>query len=256
VSAAFQEEEALGKAYDSHLMRRLWRYVAPYGWQVAATIGMVVPMFFLELAPAWIIKNGLDRVVGPAKTATGEVGAGAGPLAFLFEPHLAFSPLAWLATLYLVAMLTSAALQFGNAVLMSLTGQAAMRDLRSHVFAHIQQLHLGFFDRYPVGRLVTRATNDVENVAEMFSAGIVAALTDIAKMVGLAVALFLVDAHLALTSFLVVPVMAVLGIYARETGQGMIFGEDDDQPPPSPEPTDSVTPRRGESRRPKLKVIK
>jgi len=55
---------------------------------------------------------------------------------------------------------------------------------------------------------------------------------------------------------LTVPVMAVLGIYARETGQGMIFGEDDDQPPPSPEPTDSVTPRRGESRRPKLKVIK
>jgi len=55
MSAAFQEEEALGKAYDSHLMRRLWRYVSPYGWQVAATIAMVVPMFVLELAPAWMV---------------------------------------------------------------------------------------------------------------------------------------------------------------------------------------------------------
>ncbi len=67
------------------------------------------------------------------------------------------------------------ALQYLQAMLLATTGQAAMRDLRSDVFAHIQKLHLGFFDRYPVGRLVTRATNDVENVAEMFSAGIVAA---------------------------------------------------------------------------------
>ena len=215
MSAPFQEEEALGKAYDLRLMRRLWRYVSPYGWQVAATIGMVVPMFFLELAPAWIIKNGLDRVVGPAKTAAGEVGAGPGPLAFLFEPHLGMSPLAWLAALYLLAMLTSAALQFGNAVLMSLTGQAAMRDLRRDVFGHIQKLHLGFFDRYPVGRLVTRATNDVENIAEMFSSGIVALVTDVAKMIGFAVVLFLVDARLALVSFLVVPVLAACAIWFR-----------------------------------------
>jgi ATP-binding cassette subfamily B protein len=98
---------------------------------------------------------------------------------------------------------------------LSLTGQAAMRDLRRAVFDHIQRLHLGFFDRYPVGRLVTRATNDIENVAEMFSAGIVAALTDVAKMAGLALALFLVDAKLALMSFLVVPAMAVLAAVFR-----------------------------------------
>ncbi len=73
MSRAFQEEEALGKAYDARLMRRLWSYVAPYGWQVVATLAMVVPMFLLELAPAWIIKNGLDRVVGPAQTAAGAV---------------------------------------------------------------------------------------------------------------------------------------------------------------------------------------
>ena len=82
-----------------------------------------------------------------------------------------------------------------------------MRDLRVVVFRHIESLHLGFFDRYPVGRLVTRTTNDVENVAEMFSAGIVALITDIAKMVGFAVMLFYVDAKLALATFSVVPIL-------------------------------------------------
>src|SRR3990172_745799 len=99
--------------------------------------------------------------------------------------------------------------------LMASTGQAAMRDLRSHVFGHIQALHLGFFDSYPVGRLVTRATNDVENVAEMFSQGIVALVTDLLKMLGFAVALFLVDAKLALAVFSVVPVLAVAAVLFR-----------------------------------------
>ena len=215
MSAAFQEEEALGKAYDAHLMRRLWQYVSPYGWQVAATIAMVVPMFVLELAPAWIIKNGLDRVVGPASGAAGVAPHPPGRFEFFFEPHLGISPLAWLAALYLCAMLASAGLQFVNAVLMSLTGQAAMRDLRREVFGHIQKLHLGFFDRYPVGRLVTRATNDVENIAEMFSSGIVALVTDVAKMIGFMVVLFLLSPRLALVSFLVVPILAGCAIAFR-----------------------------------------
>ncbi|MCH7709739.1 MAG: ABC transporter ATP-binding protein [Myxococcales bacterium] len=82
-------------------------------------------------------------------------------------------------------------------------------------FQHIQKLHMGFFDRYPVGRLVTRATNDVENVAEMFSAGIVALVTDVVKMVGFATVLFLVDARLALLTFIVVPVLAVTAMIFR-----------------------------------------
>jgi ATP-binding cassette subfamily B protein len=190
---AMHEEEALGRAYDARLLGRLWRYVAPYRGQVALTLAMVAPLFLLELAPAWIVKTGLDRVVG----------------------HGAPGALAWLAGLYLAAMLASAALQFTHGILMARTGQSAMRDLRSDVFAHIQRLHLGFFDRYPVGRLVTRATNDVENVAEMFAAGIVALVTDVVKMVGFAVALFLVDARLALGTFAVVPFLAGAAVVFR-----------------------------------------
>jgi ABC-type multidrug transport system fused ATPase/permease subunit len=203
---AIHEEEALGKAYDTRMLLRLWAFVAPYRAQVALTLALVLPIFLLELAPAWIVKTGLDRLVG---------GGADSALGRWFEPPAGLPPLLWLAALYLLAMATSSALSFVDALVMSRTGQAAMRDLRRAVFAHIQRLHLGFFDRYPVGRLVTRATNDVENVAEMFSAGIVALVTDVFKMAGFAVALFLVDARLAALTFLVVPLLALAAIVFR-----------------------------------------
>lgn len=213
---SLHEEEALGKAVDGRLMARLWRWVVPYRWQVAATLLLTAPLFLLELAPAWIVKSGLDRVQPDAAPAA----ADAGPLERLLDPPGAVDALAWLAGLYLLAMAGNAALQFVHSVLMARTGQSAMRDLRRDVYRHIQGLHLGFFDRYPVGRLVTRATNDVENVSEMFSAGIVALVTDVLKMIGFAVVLFLVDARLALVAFLVVPFLAACAIVFRARIRG------------------------------------
>ena len=203
---AMHEEEALGKAYDARLLARLWRFVSPYRRDVALTLLLVVPGFLLELAPAWIVKNGLDHLVGAG-----------GRLAFSrwLEPPAAVPEFGWLAGVYLAVMIAGSGVAYLSALVMSRTGQAAMRDLRNVVFAHIQQLHLGFFDRYPVGRLVTRATNDVENVSEMFSAGIVALVTDVLKMLGFAVALFLVDARLAALTFLVVPLLALAAIVFR-----------------------------------------
>ncbi len=203
---AIHEEEALGKAYDGRLLLRLWPFVRPYRALVAVTFGLVAPVFVLELAPAWIVKTGLDQLVG--------AGSGARSAAW-FTPPVGLPPLLWLALLYFVVMVVNSALSYLDALVMASTGQAAMRDLRRAVFAHIQQLHLGFFDRYPVGRLVTRATNDVENVSEMFSAGIVALVTDLLKMLGFAVALFVVDARLAGITFLVVPILAVAAIVFR-----------------------------------------
>jgi ABC-type multidrug transport system fused ATPase/permease subunit len=205
---AIHEEEELGKAYDTRMLRRLWRYVAPYRGQVVLTLVLVLPMFALELAPAWIMKTGLDRVFAPPAAGASTA---AGPL----KAPLGVPALFWLGALYLAAMVASAGLQFLHMVVMARTGQSAMRDLRREVFQHIERLHLGFFDRYPVGRLVTRATNDVENVAEMFSAGIVAFLTDLFKMVGFAVALFLVNAKLALVTFAVVPLLAGAALVFR-----------------------------------------
>jgi ATP-binding cassette subfamily B multidrug efflux pump len=211
---AMYEEEALGKAYDLQLLRRLWPYVKPYWGQVALTLLLFFPLFFLELAPALVIKLGLDRVIIPegAQQASGD------PLlrlAWLLKAPAGLDPLYWLGGLLFAAMILGSAFQFLNMAVMGWTGQSAMRDLRRDVFAHIQRLHMGFFDRYPVGRLVTRATNDVENVAEMFTAGIVAFFTDLLRMIGVALLLFLIDARLALVTFLVVPLLAAAAVIFR-----------------------------------------
>jgi len=217
---ALHEEEALGKAYDVHLLGRLWRYVRPYRGQVALTLGLVIPLFVLELAPAWIVKVGLDTVIAPTISQAAPSGGSdalglAARSASWFTPPEGVPPLGWLAFLYLVAMLASACLQFVHSVVMSWTGQSAMRDLRADVFRHVQRLHLGFFDRYPVGRLVTRASNDVENVSEMFAAGIVALVTDVVKMVGIAAILLSLDTRLALVTFVVVPILGGAAIWFR-----------------------------------------
>jgi ATP-binding cassette subfamily B protein len=208
MSDVIHEEEALGKVYDNRLIRRLWSYVSPYRWQVLLTIVMVAPMFFLELAPAWIVKSGLERLLTPDDVQ-------AGRLEWLLQPPGGVWLGLWTALLYITVSLLGAGFQLLHMVIMARTGQSAMRDLRSDVFARIQALHMGFFDRYPVGRLVTRTTNDVENIAEMFSAGIVALVTDVAKMIGFMVALYLVDPTLALWTFAVIPLLAVAAIVFR-----------------------------------------
>jgi ATP-binding cassette subfamily B protein len=207
------EEEALGRAVDSRLLARLWRYVAPYKWQMVLTILLVFPLFLLELAPAWIVGTGLDRVIAPGGGSS--LAVWETPFTGLLQAPPGIPPLVWLASLYLMAAVSWAALSYLTMLLMVWTGEAAMRDLRSAVFARIQKLHMGFFDRYPVGRLVTRATSDVEHVAEMFAAGIVALVTDVIKMIGFAVALFLVNPKLALATFCVVPFLAVAAVIFR-----------------------------------------
>ena len=235
---SIRDEEVLGKAYDARLMAWLWQYVRPYWKLVALSIAIVIPTFAVELAPAWIVKHGLDSITthlasgetagaltpdSPADTNRVEVSDAPGPsvdsgrdfFAPILDPPADMDPWVWLALLYLMVSVIGSGLQFLNMVVMAVTGQRAMRDLRIKIFAHLERMHLGYFDRIPVGRLVTRVTNDVENVAEMFSAGIVALVTDIAKMIGFAVMLFLVDAKLALATFSVVPILIVAAVVFR-----------------------------------------
>ena len=214
------EEEALGRVYDGQLLRRLGPYIAPHWRQVVTSLLLSLPIFALELAPAWLIRAGLDRVV-PAAGAQEAADEASEPvfdmswLEAVLEPAWGLPPLAWLAGLYLLAVGLGAAFQYRQLVLMAKTGQLAMRSLRGAIFRHLPTLHRAFFDRYPVGRLVTRATNDVENVAEMFSSGIVAGISDLAKMVGFAVVLWWIAPDLALASFLVVPLLAVCAVVFR-----------------------------------------
>ncbi|MGK0485369.1 MAG: ATP-binding cassette subfamily B protein [Myxococcota bacterium] len=217
------QEEALGKAYDSQLIAWLWQYIKPYIGMVLLSISIVVPIFVLELAPAWIVKHGLDGIVAEREAIT-QKSEGVDILDQMVDPSFIETLLTapegtdnwvWLALMYALASLFQAALQFINMVVMATTGQRAMRDLRVKIFSHLERLHLGYFDRIPVGRLVTRVTNDVENVAEMFSAGIVALVTDVGKMVGFGAMLFILDAKLALATFTVVPIFMVAAFVFR-----------------------------------------
>jgi ABC-type multidrug transport system fused ATPase/permease subunit len=136
-------------------------------------------------------------------------------LAGFFEPPTDWSLGGWLALLYIVTTLSVGMLQYVYQVLMASTGQYAMRELRAHVFEHIETLQMSYFDVIPVGRLVTRATNDVENVAEMFAQGLVALITDVIKMIGYAMILFALEPALAGWAFVIVPVLAVAAFFFR-----------------------------------------
>jgi len=222
---AFAEEEDLGKAIDRALLARLWQWVAPYTGRALLTLAVAVPMFALELAPAWIVKTGLDQVIVPQLEEVGALtdpAAGLEPIAApagldrLLEAPAGMPPLWWLGGLFILCYVLFAGLQYLQMLIMVSTGQAAMRDLRREVFDHIQKLHMGFFDRYPVGRLVTRATSDVEHLAEMFSAGLVLLVIDVLRMAGFAAVLFyFVDARLAVWTFLVVPFLALAMLVFR-----------------------------------------
>ena len=220
------EEDELGRAYDGKLLLRLWPYVRPYRRQIGVTLLLFLPIFVLELAPAWIVKVGMDLASSQAPVViaglpSDSISSGwlAGTLTAL-QLRLATPPsgipiAVWLACIYFVVSVALGILSWLHQVIMATTGQHAMFDLRRAVFAHIQKLHMSFFDTMPVGRLVTRSTNDVENLAEMFSQGLVALITDVIKMLGFAVILFLVSPKLTLYTFAIVPVMAFAAFVFR-----------------------------------------
>ena len=225
------EEEALGQAYDGRLLLRLWPYVRPYRGQVAGTILIFFPIFLLELAPAWVVAVGLRQIIaargiGEAVAPENVIPQGVSPsirLSEFFEPILLWMnhppggiPNAvWLGLIFLVVTVLLTVLTYIHQILIATTGQNAMRDLRRQVFDHINRLHMSFFDVIPVGRLVTRSTNDVENVSEMFSQGLVALVTDVFKMLGFAIVLFLLSPKLTLWTFAIVPFLAIAAVVFR-----------------------------------------
>jgi ATP-binding cassette subfamily B protein len=179
----YHEEDALGKAYDGRLMRRLLRYARPYSLLVASSLSLLAIEGVLLLVGPLLTQRVID-VALPARDV-----AAAGRMAALFAAALSFSFFA----------------SYGETLLTSLLGQRVMRDLRHELFAHLQRLPVAFFDRNPVGRLITRVTSDVESLNELFTAGVVSGMGDLFTLLAISILMITIDWRLALASFAVIP---------------------------------------------------
>jgi ATP-binding cassette subfamily B protein len=209
VNPGFHDEELLGKVYDSTLMRRLWPFLRPHWRFVAAAVALIPVRVVLEMIPGSLFGAALNHLAGVDRFP--------GVPAFqpLSVPPEGFPPIAWLALVFLAVAALGASVDFARGVSMSVMGQRAMLALRRELFGHVQRLPLRFFDRYPVGRLVTRLGNDIESASEMFSAGLIALIADLVMMVAFAVVLFWLNWRLAACAMAVVPVMAGAAIVFR-----------------------------------------
>lgn len=186
-------EEVLGKAYDTRIARRLWTYVRPHRGLVAATTLLVLLGGAAQLVQPWIVKVAIDS--------------------FILERRAA--ELAIPALLFLAALLAEFGLGWLQIYALEKTGQNAVLGLRLDVFSHLQRLPAAFFDRNPVGRLMTRVTTDVESIHEAFASGVVLILADLLKLAGIVGILLWMDWRLALVTFAVLPPMLLVSWYFR-----------------------------------------
>jgi ATP-binding cassette, subfamily B, multidrug efflux pump len=197
------EEEALGKAYDSRLMRRLLQYMKPYKWRVALALVMVAIVTPLELAPPLIFQKGIDNYFVPE-------------LKGLITEGSAWSGIGWLSLLLLAVLVFDFLAQYIQIRIMQRVGQQTMYDMRREIFGHMQRLPMSYFDRNPVGRLVTRVTTDVDALNDLFAAGVVTMINDFFLLVVMAVLLFKIDRRLALDTLAVLPgILIVTMIFRR-----------------------------------------
>src|SRR5882724_7825386 len=185
--------DALGKAYDPRLMRRLWEVTRPHRRLVLFSVVLFPAVAALELLQPWLTKIAIDRYI-----LTGD-----------------WSGLSRIALAYLSCLLALYGLRVGLSYLTQLLGQRVMHDLRAALFAHLQRQDAAFFDKSPVGRLMTRVLTDVEAINELFASGVMAVVGDVLTLVGIVVLMLLLNWELALVTFALVPVLVVGAAYFR-----------------------------------------
>ena len=195
--ATAHDDEVLGKAYDARLMRRLLGFMRPHrvaiGWTVVAIIGLSV----LQLAPPYLTKVAID-----AHITTGELD-GLDTLAFLF----------------LGVLVLSYVLEYVQTYTLQVTGQRIIFDLRMRIQEHLQRLDVAFYDRNPVGRLMTRVTTDVDALNDLFASGVVSAFRDIFMLGGIAIVLVVMDWRLAIVALSVLPLIALVTQWFRHNAR-------------------------------------
>ncbi|HZP47653.1 MAG TPA: ABC transporter ATP-binding protein [Vicinamibacterales bacterium] len=190
---AVQDDEILGKAYDAQLMRRLIGYLRPYWRSVAVAFVAIIAGSSASLAQPYLIKVAIDRYIAAGR----------------------LQELNTLALLFLVVLVVGFASEYTQTWTLQLTGQRVMFDLRTAIYAHLQRLDLRYYDRNPVGRLMTRVTSDVDALNDLFTAGVITIFGDIFTLVGIMVVMVWMNWQLALVAFAVLPLIVLVTQWFR-----------------------------------------
>jgi len=198
----FREEEKLGKLYDAHLTRRLLKYMHPYRRHVALAVSITLGVTAMELVGPYLFHVAIDDYILPGFAAT-------------ISHSAALAGLWWTVVVYAGSIVGGFGLQYIQVRIMQWVGQETMYDLRKEIFEHLQRLPMSFYDRTPVGRLVTRATTDVDALNDLFAAGVVAMLNDFVLLFSMAAVLFRWHPYLALATLSPLPLMIVLTYFFR-----------------------------------------
>src|ERR1700720_602490 len=195
-----QEEEVLGKAYDSRLMKRLIEYLRPYKWQTGIALGSILLKVGADVLGPYLTKLVIDRYLSPVP--------GGHTLLDRFLSNRPLVGIAQVAAIGIGLLIFSFLLDYLQIYFMQWAGQMVMFDLRSQIFRHLQRMHIGFYDKNPVGRLVTRTTSDVDALNEMFTSGVVSIFEDVFVLAGIVWFMLRMNRNLALIAFAVLPLIA------------------------------------------------
>jgi ATP-binding cassette subfamily B protein len=187
------DEDVVGKAYDSRLMRRLLTYLRPYRRDAVLALAAIISGSILQLAQPYLMKVAIDRYI-PARDVAG---------------------MNTVALAYLAIIIASFCLDFSQTWLLQNTGQRIMFDMRAAIYAHLQRLDLRYYDRNPVGRLMTRVTTDVDAINDMFTSGVVSIFGDVFTLAGIMIVMLTMNWRLALVAFAVLPLIVIVTQWFR-----------------------------------------
>lgn len=179
------EEEVLGKAYDAKLMKRLLGYIKPYKMYVIFAIILNIIVAALGPLRPYLTKIAVDDYILNSD----------------------YTGLLYIGLALFGSLMLQAVIQYFLTYYTQYLGQKTLYDLRTQIFNHTQRLALKFFDRTPIGRIVTRATNDVEALGELFSSGIVMVFSDVFIILWILGFMFFMDVQLSLVSLSVLPAL-------------------------------------------------
>jgi ATP-binding cassette subfamily B protein len=187
------EEDVLGKAYDARLMRRLLEYLSPHRLHAALALAAIICASMLQLAQPYLMKLAIDKYIANRDLA------GVNRIALI----------------YLAIILGAFCLEFTQTWLLQLTGQRIMFDMRMRIYEHLQRLDLRFYDRNPVGRLMTRVTTDVDVINDLFTSGVVSVFGDVFTLLGIMIVMLTMNWRLALVTFAVLPLIVLVTQWFR-----------------------------------------